>query len=189
MGLCLLDVAVGRARWFARSGSRGSDITGITYLTFQVYGVYDWSVDVEVNPSSRRYERVLLPPELTGVSWVVRKVFDLFKLNARKDYLDQDLESLPVGLQVALKRLADLVVATAYSWPYAYDRPPVEPLLTACNPRAAKVYRYVRVPEVIVFIYYSCRSHIGDIKLKVKLKESPSGYIDFNVEFHREPEE
>jgi hypothetical protein len=144
---------------------------------------------VEVE-TGERYKLVLTPPELVGVYSAVREIFNLFKLDAHQDYSGYVVEPLPVWLQAILKRLADLVVATDYSEPDAHGRRSAEPLLTACDPRAVKVFRPIKAPKVkTIIIHYSCKSYTGDLELKIRLREKFSGYVNSYVEFYREPEE
>jgi hypothetical protein len=192
---CLLDVAVRRARGFGRSGSGGSDITGITYHSSSTRGVLDWFADVDVGGG--RHKLVWFPPDLVGVYSVVREILKLIRpvglqvpatrlrLSIPRDYSGYVLD-LPIWLQAALKRIADMVVSTDLTVPGAYDRPPVEPLLTACNPRAVEVSRSVKAPKVQLSIIYRCKSYIGDLKLKVTLEDVYHGYINFNFELYRE---
>jgi hypothetical protein len=183
VGLCLLGVAVGRARRVGWSGD--PIITRATYeddYSVPAHNIDDGFVAVRVRTYTPfgvdwDWASVAIPmPELAYAYRRFHKALDLISRSTFEfEPSDVDLRFLPVEVLMVLERIAESVIATVLSALRMRDewRPPGSLLLT-CDPRAARIrVRYESFYDKHVYqIDYLCKLHIGDAWLTVTLDKS-----------------
>jgi hypothetical protein len=185
----LLGVAVRRARELGRGGI----VTDPTYRDpwFPPHVVHDGLVEVNVY-TYKSFEpwfvgsATVLAPELADVYKVLRRVLDKARrfCEAYRGKIilhDVSLEFLPLELQVALKRLAEVAATVALDVLREKDEVVhIGYLLVACNPRAEEVE--IDGSQWSVGIRYDCRPHTDDkIRLKVDLAIREPPYIGVSI--------
>jgi hypothetical protein len=168
----LLSVSVGRARALGRGGN----VTEVYYPSLPRHEVRGGSVIVNVfidlPYGTKEYAVPVLAPELVDARRVLEGA--LAKVLGRAGWdepHDVSFELLPVELQVALKRVAEAVVAVATNvLSREMKLPYVGSLLVACDPRAARASYRVFYDSGAYHIYhvgYTCKSHAGDAELRL----------------------
>jgi hypothetical protein len=183
----LPDIAVRRARGLGSGGN----VANIYYFT-QLSKVSDGSVLVKVEFEDGDIDVPVLAPELTGIVKVLAKVLGRVDEVAPRDAISEldplwiNPKSLPVEVQLLLKRVAETIVVVGENmkgneWKsrgklyLMYTGS----LLVTCDPRAIKVYR-----KLLYSIHYICRSHVWDAELELKLKAYPDVIFVVSVSQH-----
>jgi hypothetical protein len=163
----LLDVAVGRAMRFGRGG-RIDEYHDTIYP--EAHGS-SAVVRVRAYKGLEPVEVTVLTQELPDVGRVLRglrlRELDSGLLNVLeaegKDHETYRVnpELLPLELQMALKKVAGAIATAILNLRSTkWIEEPIGSLLTTCDPRAAKVYAYVRrgARRASYYIVYYCKS-------------------------------
>jgi hypothetical protein len=198
----LLSVAVGRARGFGRGG----DITRVRLDTWSIgldvaslFEIRDGLVVANVYDTStyrlRPIGRVtVVAPEVTGIRGVLRELLDkLVSVVPEGGYeIVENTELLPIDIQIALKRLGEVIVTVVQNVLYERYRHevretiPIRSLLVACYPRVTeiRIKRSGVTDNDYVHIYYDCEPPYSEVEyhpsvdvLQVTVRRRRSGRI------------
>jgi virulence-associated protein VapD len=166
----LLDIAIRRARGLGRGEKINVSHADLSFL------LADWVrngfVVVRIFSLDREVEIPVLSPEMADVYEVLREVLD--RLRAAKAYGSRYVNSelLPLELQIALKRLAEISKAIAVNTLLrrGYRFAPVGSLLATCDPRVERVMTSGVIKDMLV--YYVCGSHTGGFGLELEISKT-----------------
>jgi hypothetical protein len=167
----LLDVDVRRARGLGRG--KDASVLHVGFPFLMVDEVRDGSAIANIFLLDGLAVIPVLPPEMAGVYGVLREVLDRLRAAKASRSRHVNSELLPVELQAALKRLAEATIAIAVNTLRGgYVMAPVGSLLVACNPRVEGVVVPEATSEWDMYVYYVCRSHMGDAELKLEIEKT-----------------
>jgi hypothetical protein len=183
----LFGVAVRRARGLGRGGDLAK------YLSPGVSEVSSPLATVKTYIDDKLVKMHVLIPELADVYGALgelkklgSRLHRMLEAEGRKDATYKvNVESLPLELQMALIEAAWAATTVAMNMRQSKDvREWIAPLLTTCDPRAAKVEVSVNTQqkETVYYIFYSCKSHMNDelemwVRLK-KYRDKPGIYLE-----------
>jgi hypothetical protein len=167
---CLLDVAVRRARGLGR----GRYVASVKFF-HTTNEVRDKLVTVKVpveTPSEFIDVDVLIPAEWLGDAYrlwyeildELRNYMDEINEAKYSRYYSVNLKTIPVELQIAMRRVAETIIATVLSAREVRDMLTAGTLLVTCNPRAIA---FAPWSPWSTTIHYYCKSHLQDFELKL----------------------
>jgi hypothetical protein len=193
--VCLLAVAVGRAR---RVG-RGGKITG--YYDPALPEVRGPLVFYEIHRDGKSVKIPVLIPGLADAQRILDRLKELelgLRELLRAEGLDRGfynvkLELIPIELQMVLKEVAE-TVTTAILNKIHYvgsNEEPIGSLLATCDPRAFVVEITLKTKErdTSYRVFCSCKSHMhDDLELRIWLfsdEDMLGRYLSFRGYIHR----